>query len=176
VANDGMLPSARKDRQTATRDWDRVGPTIDGVTLKHSRHIATANSLTTEAFRSDWPETGSPTGHVIHVAMDAGRLSAWHTHRIQTDGIFVLAGRMLLVLHDRRPDSPTNSRTMSLRLDGQIPLLVRIPPMVWHGVKPLLGPASFLNIISHPYNYEDPDEWRLPPDTEQIPFDIVQAQ
>ena len=171
----GMLPGAKKDRQTTTSGWERVGATIDGVVLKRTRHIVTGNSLTTEAFRSDWPETGAPIGHVIHVAMDEGRMSAWHTHSIQTDGIFVVAGRMLVVLYDARPGSPTHGTVMPLRLDGHDPLLVRIPPMVWHGVKPLLGAAAFLNIISHPYNYADPDEWRLPPDTDQIPFDIVHA-
>ena len=175
MASEGM-PGGKKDVQTTTRAWERVGPSIDGVVLKRTRHIVTANSLTTETFRSDWPETGAPIGHVIHVAMDGGRLSAWHTHRRQTDGIFVLSGRMLVVLYDNREGSPTKGTIMPLRLDGSDPILVRIPPLVWHGVKPLLGPASFLNIISHPYNYEDPDEWRLPADTDQVPFDILKAQ
>jgi len=175
VASEGM-PGGKKDVQSTTRTWERVGPTIEGVTLKRTRHIVTANSLTTETFRSDWPETGAPIGHVIHVAMDPGRLSAWHTHRRQTDSIFVLSGRLLLVLYDNREGSPTHGNIMSLRLDEKDPMLVRIPPLVWHGVKALLGAASFLNIISHPYNYEDPDEWRLPPDTDQIPFDFLKAQ
>jgi dTDP-4-dehydrorhamnose 3,5-epimerase len=173
---EGMLKGAKKDSQNTTGNWDRVGPLIHGVTLKRTRHIVTGNGLTTENFRSDWPETGSAIGHVIHVALDAGRTSAWHSHRIQTDGVFVLSGRLLLAMFDGREDSPTGGKVTVLRLDGQDPMLVRIPPQVWHGLKPLQGPATFLNIISHPYNYEDPDEWRLPPDTEQIPFDIVKAQ
>jgi dTDP-4-dehydrorhamnose 3,5-epimerase len=176
VSNDSLLPGAKKDGQTRTRDWARVGVAIDGVGLRQTRHVVTANGLTTEAFRSDWPETGSPIGHVIHVALDAGSLTAWHTHKRQTDGIFPLQGRMLLVLFDPREGSPTRDQVMALRLDGNDPMLVRIPPMVWHGIKPLLGPASFLNVITHPYVYEDPDEWRLPPDTDQIPFDIVNAR
>src|SRR5271157_550921 len=139
-----LLPGAIKDVQTTTANWDRVGAVIAGVVLKRTRHIVTGNSLTTETYRSDWPETGAPIGHVIHVAMDEGRISAWHTHGIQTDGIFLLAGRMLLVLYDARPGSPSHGAVMSLRLDGRDPLLVRIPPMVWHGVKPLRGAASFL--------------------------------
>ena len=173
--NKNMLPGATKDTQTTTPSWDRVGPVIDGVALKRTRHIVTANSLTTEAYRSDWPETDSRIGHVIHVSMDEGRVSAWHTHSIQTDGIFVLTGRMMVAMYDARPDLPTHRAVMFLRLDGRDPVLVRIPPMIWHGVKPLRGAASFLNIISHPYNYADPDEWRLPPDTNQIPFDIIHA-
>lgn len=176
VGNESIPPGAKKDAQSTTRNWERVGPAIDGVVLKRTRHIVTGNSLTTEMFRSDWPETGAPVGHVIYVALDEGGLSAWHAHRIQTDGIFVLTGRMLLALYDARADSPTQGKAMSLRLDGQDPVLVRIPPLVWHGVKALLGAAAFINLITHPYNYEDPDEWRLPPDTDQIPFDIVNSR
>ena len=64
---------------------------------------------------------------------------------------------------------------MVVRLDASDPALVLIPPMIWHGVKPLFGPASFLNIFNRPYSYADPDEWRLPIDTNQIPFDLVNA-
>jgi dTDP-4-dehydrorhamnose 3,5-epimerase len=170
-----MLAAAKKDAQSTTAEWERIGSTIDGVALKRTRNLITGNSLTTELFRADWPETGYQIGHVIHVAMDAGRISAWHCHTLQTDHIFVVAGRMLLALYDSRPDSPTHGRVMSLRLDAQDPQMVRIPPQVFHGVKPLIGAAAFVNIITHPYNYTDPDEWRLPADTDQIPFDIGKA-
>ena len=176
MSADGPFGHAKKDRQSTTKDWDRVGPTIDGVCLKRTRHIVTPNGLTTEAFRSDWTETGGPVGHVIHVALDAGSLTAWHAHAVQTDAIFPVRGRLLLVLFDDRPDSPSRSQLMVLRLDERDPQLVRIPPMVWHGLKPLQGPAAFLNIITHPYNYADPDEWRLPSDTDRIPFDIANAR
>jgi len=176
VSGDGPLGPAKKDQPSTTKEWERVGPAIDGVRLKRTRHIVTANGLTTEAFRSDWPETGAPVGHVIHVALDPGSVTAWHMHTRQTDAIFPVRGRLLLVLYDDRPGSPTPNQLMVLRLDASDPQLVRIPPLVWHGLKPLLGPAAFINIITHPYDYADPDEWRLPPDTDRIPFDIVNSR
>lgn len=78
-----------------------------------------------------------------------------------------------MLLFDDRPESRSRGATMALRLDATDPQLVVVPPGVWHGVKPLRGPASFVNIITHPYCYDDPDEWRLPYDTDQIPFQIV---
>lgn len=171
-----MLPKARRDTQSMTAEWERVGQRIDGVLLKRTRHIVTGNGITTELYRSDWTETGVPVGHTILVALDAGRVSAWHAHETQTDGFFVVVGRLLLVLFDDRPQSPTRGRTMTLRLDAADPQLVLVPARVWHGVKPLGGPASFINLITHPYRYDDPDEWRLPRDTDQIPFDILSAE
>lgn len=171
-----MLKGAKKDVQTRTPDWRRVMPMIDGVTLKQTRHIITGNGVTTEAYRSDWDETGRPIGHVIHVAFPAGKVSAWHCHQTQTDGIFVVSGRAIVVLYDGREDSETTGRLMVLRLDGVDPTLVTIPPLVWHGIKSVDGPMAFLNLITHPFDYADPDEWQLPPDTPEIPFDIVNAK
>jgi dTDP-4-dehydrorhamnose 3,5-epimerase len=165
-----------KDTQNMTRDWERVGATIDGVALKRTRNIVTANSITTELFRSDWSETGHGFGHAIHVALNAGAITAWHWHEIQTDGVFVVSGRMLACLYDRREQSKTHGVSMILRLDACDPQLLLIPPGVVHGFKALISPVSFVNLISHPYVYEDPDEWRLPVSTDLIPIDIVNAQ
>jgi dTDP-4-dehydrorhamnose 3,5-epimerase len=48
--------------------------------------------------------------------------------------------------------------------------MVRIPPMVWNGVKGLGGsPAMIANCASHPH---DPDEIsRLDPCSDRIPYD-----
>lgn len=165
-----------KDRQSMTKDWNRVGPVIDGVELKRTRHIVTANSITTELFRSDWPETGKPFGHLIHVALNEGGISAWHWHERQTDGLFVVSGRILVALYDRREASKTTKMSMLLRLDASDPVALVIPPGVVHGVKALVSPAAFANFISYPYDYENPDEFRLPPSSDQVPIDIVNAR
>ncbi len=170
------MTQGKQDAPSITADWQPVSIAIEGVRLKRTRHIVTANSITTELYRSDWAETATAAGHAILVALDAGRVSAWHAHEIQTDGIFVVAGRLLLALFDDRPSSLSRGKTMILRLDASDPQLVVVPPQIWHGVKPLHGPASFVNIITHPYRYDDPDAWRLPRDSDKIPFDIMAAE
>jgi len=171
-----MMPAgARKDRQSITSQWDATAVEIAGVMLKRTRHIVTANGTVTETFRNDWAETGYEACHVQHITTSDGRISAWHCHQKQTDGIFVVSGRLLVALYDARATSPTRGNTMALRLDACDPVLVIVPPMIWHGVKQLGGSASFVNIISRAYDYEDPDEWRLPADSIEIPFDIVHA-
>jgi dTDP-4-dehydrorhamnose 3,5-epimerase len=32
------------------------------------------------------------------------------------------------------------------------------------------GPAAVLNAVDRAYDYEDPDHWRLPADTPEIPY------
>lgn len=171
-----MLDGAKRDKQSRTPNWERVLDMIDGVEIKYTRPIVTGNGTTYEAYRSDWAETGREIGHVIHVTLFEGKPSGWHCHETQTDSVFVVNGRIILGLYDDNDKSPTKGKLMVVRLDAIDPTLIVIPPLVWHGMKPLGGPASFLNIITHPFNYERPDELRLPVDTPQIPFDLVNAK
>jgi len=50
--------------------------------------------------------------------------------------------------------------------------VIRIPGDCWHGFKALGDePAFLINMPTNLYDYEDPDEERLPCDTDEIPLD-----
>lgn len=172
-----MIEDAKQDIQTMTRDWDRTDPLIAGVALKPTRHILTGSSVTTETYRQDWAETGHGAGHIIHVNLYPGAISAWHCHEMQTDCFFVIHGMVRLVLFDDREGSKTRGLLNSFRLGAIDPCLVRIPTKVWHGVKNIGTEHSiFLNMTDRVYCYENPDEWRLPPDTDKIPYDFLSGK
>jgi len=49
--------------------------------------------------------------------------------------------------------------------------LIVIPPKVWHGVQNYGSEISvLLNAVDLAYQYDDPDHWRIPPDSKEIPF------
>ncbi|MFZ8834148.1 MAG: dTDP-4-dehydrorhamnose 3,5-epimerase, partial [Candidatus Caldipriscus sp.] len=51
------------------------------------------------------------------------------------------------------------------------PILVKIPPMVWHGFKNIgLEEAIVINVITRPYDHKNPDELRRPAHGD-IPYD-----
>jgi dTDP-4-dehydrorhamnose 3,5-epimerase len=51
------------------------------------------------------------------------------------------------------------------------PTLVVIPPGVWHGLQVLSAEAAtFVNFFDRAYDYSDPDDWRLPLDSPEIPY------
>jgi len=51
-------------------------------------------------------------------------------------------------------------------------VLISVPPMVYHGFKAIGTETTyFLSFPTFPYNYEEPDEYRLPPDTKEISYD-----
>jgi dTDP-4-dehydrorhamnose 3,5-epimerase len=167
-----LLPGATKDTQSVTRDWQfTTQKTIEGVSLKEVDHVPKENGYLTELFRKDWNLDDFPVEQVFQVTLSPGKISAWHSHEHATDRIFVNQGQMKLVLYDRRSDSATCGYINEFRIGILRPTLVVIPPKVWHGLQNLSDKmSSVLNLVDKSYTYEDPDHWRLPWDTHQIPY------
>lgn len=144
---------------------------IDGVACREVRNIVTANGVTTELYRSDWGFVDGTVEQAIHVALRGGAISAWHQHRERWDYLFVVTGHLRVVLFDPREGSSTRGQVDVFHLSPQRPMLTAVPPFVWHGVQNLsTGSSSFVNFFDKPYDYDDPDEWRLPADAPEIPY------
>lgn len=162
--------AARKDPHHISREWELLGDHIDGVALREVRHVITRNGQTTEVHRRDW-ELCADVAHVVHVMLRAGTLSAWHKHDQQTDHVFCVGGMLKIALYDDREASPTRGKVDVFHVSAARPTLLVIPPGVWHGIQNVWHePSSFVNYFDREYRYEDPDEWRLPPDTDEIPY------
>ena len=79
---------------------------------------------------------------------------------------------MKVVLWDARKESSTHKSLMELFVGEKNPVLVSVPPGVYHGFKGIgTDTAYFLSVPTLPYNYKKPDEYRLPPDAAEIPYD-----
>jgi dTDP-4-dehydrorhamnose 3,5-epimerase len=172
LASSWILDGTVRDAQSVTPDWSAVTPpSIEGVSLKEVRPVVKHNGLVTEVFRTDWFDGLAHVDQVFHVFLHARGVSAWHAHAETTDRLFVADGFVRLVLFDSRPDAGTHGRLMELSLSGRRPQLVVVPPKVWHGIENLCDePATIVNLPDRAYQYAEPDHWRLPADTEQIPF------
>ena len=76
-----------------------------------------------------------------------------------------------LVLIDTRDDSPTKGAVNEFFLGSQNPTLVQVPNLVYHGWKCIsLEPSIVVNVTTEPYQYADPDEYRLDPHG-ALPYD-----
>jgi dTDP-4-dehydrorhamnose 3,5-epimerase len=70
-----------------------------------------------------------------------------------------------------RKDSPTYGEIGEYFIGEHNPMLIHVPPGVYHGWKGIGGKeALIVNIPTHPYNYEKPDEFRLDPFENNIPY------
>jgi len=144
---------------------------IEGVVTRQLRLIADERGWLMEVLRSDW-ELFEKFAQAYVTAAYPEVVKAWHMHKKQTDNIACVKGMVKLVLCDGRKNSKTKGEINEFVIGEKNPLLVKIPPQVWHGFK-AIGEESALvmNVPTNLYNYEKPDEHRLPPDTEKIPYD-----
>jgi dTDP-4-dehydrorhamnose 3,5-epimerase len=160
-----------KDEPHIDSDWVVQRDLIDGVRTREVRHIITGNGVTTELYRPDWGVLEGEVRHMVHVALRGGVVTAWHQHHLQTDHIFVVSGTLRIVLYDPREDSPTVGQVDVFNLSHMRPTLLAIPPFIWHGVQNLEPTTStFVNFFDRPYDYGDPDEYRVPLDSPDIPY------
>jgi len=110
-------------------------------------------------------------GQVYYTATNPGFVKAWHYHKIQTDYFTCLQGKMRLVLYDDRKNSKTKGQIQEFIISPENPILVSIPPGIYHGFESADNKeAVALNIPTELYNREHPDEYRLPFNTDKIPF------
>jgi dTDP-4-dehydrorhamnose 3,5-epimerase len=160
-----------KDSQSITADWVRPQELIAGVVLKEVRNVPKDNGMLTEIFRSGWDIGETTVDQIFQVVLSPGAISAWHTHLETLDRLFVTHGLMKVVLYDDRSDSPTHGLVNEFKLGAWRPGLVVVPPGVWHGIQNLHHePSTILNAVDRAYRYEDPDHWRVPHDSADIPY------
>ncbi len=170
-----MLTGAVRDHQSITKDWQPAEESlIDGVVVMEVKNVPIHRGHLTEIYRTDWGLEPSVVAQVFQSFFDPNAISAWHAHEVTTDRLFVSMGQMLIVLYDARAGSPTRGQLNQFRFGMVRPALVTVPPCVWHGVQNICSSRSLLlNLVDRAYNYESPDHYRLPLDTEQIPFQFM---
>jgi dTDP-4-dehydrorhamnose 3,5-epimerase len=149
---------------------------IEGVKVKKLRVIPDERGYLMEMLRSDWDEY-EKFGQVYVTAAYPGVVKAWHYHKSQTDHFVCVHGMAKVVLYDRRDDSPTYRQVNEFFIGERNPCLIKIPPLVVHGFKGIGQDVTLVvNVPTEPYNYDEPDEYRLPFDTAEIPYDWALKQ
>lgn len=144
---------------------------IEGVKVRRLRLIPDERGYLMEMLRSDWEEYDR-FGQVYVTAAYPGVVKAWHYHELQTDHFVCVHGMAKIVLYDRRKDSPTHGELNEFFIGELNPCLIKIPPSVVHGFKGMgQDVALIVNVPTELYDYDDPDEHRLPYDAEEIPYD-----
>jgi dTDP-4-dehydrorhamnose 3,5-epimerase len=144
---------------------------IDGVKVKQLRVIPDERGRLMEIVRADDPEFIA-FGQVYMTTVRPGVVKAWHYHKKQTDNMAVVSGMAKIVLYDDREGSPTRGEVNEFFLGEHNPILVQIPKGIYHGMKGAgEREAIIINTVTEPYNRAEPDEYRLDPHDNDIPYD-----
>ena len=144
---------------------------IEGVKTKVLKVIPDERGRLMEILRND-DEVFTKFGQVYLTVGYPGIVKGWHYHKVQVDNFVCLSGMIQLVLYDARKDSKTFKEINEFFMGLSNPILVQIPPYVYHGFRAVGSQEGLLlNIPSEVYRYKDPDEFRVAPDSKEVPYD-----
>ena len=144
---------------------------IDGVKVKRLKVIPDERGFLMEMMRDD-DEFFQKFGQVYLSVVYPGVVKGWHYHRKQTDHFVFVKGMAKVVLYDGRDDSATKGEVNEFFMGEQNPILLVIPPLVLHGMKGIgTEPAYLVNTPTEHYEYDDPDEHRVDPNGDEVPYD-----
>jgi len=143
---------------------------IDGVKIKKLRVIPDERGRLMEMLRAD-DDLFEKFGQAYLTTAYPGVVKAWHYHKKQTDNFVVVKGMMKVVLYDAREGSPTYGQINEFFMGEHNPILLQIPKLVYHGFKCIgTEEAMVINFPTETYNYADPDEYRVDPHDNDIPY------
>ena len=101
-----------------------------------------------------------------------GVIRGWHYHRKQTDYFSCVSGMIKVPLYDMRENSPTYGVINEFFMGDLNRIVLKIPIGVLHGFKNVgTTPCYLVNFPTEPYSADDPDEYRIPFDSPDIPYD-----
>ena len=131
---------------------------LKGVLSRHLKVNIDERGSLTELLRKDWKDiVKEPIRQIIVSKSKPGVVRAWHRHtRGQVDYMVVVKGTVDIWLKK-------GSQTYKIRVWGKHPKLVRIPGKYWHGYQNVGDEECIvLYFINKLYDYENPDEERMP--------------
>jgi dTDP-4-dehydrorhamnose 3,5-epimerase len=143
---------------------------IDGVKIKKLKVIPDERGRLMEMMRAD-DDIFIKFGQVYMTTVCPSVVKGWHYHKKQVDNIVCVKGMLKLVLYDSRDKSPTKGEVNEFFIGEHNPVLVQIPAYVFHGFKGISEKESVvINCPTEPYNFENPDEFRVDPHNNDIPY------
>jgi dTDP-4-dehydrorhamnose 3,5-epimerase len=144
---------------------------IEGVKVKELNVRTDERGRLMEILRAD-DEIFKKFGQVYITTVKPGFVKAWHYHKIQDDFFCCVKGKIRLALYDSRDKSDTKGEVQEFLLSmEENPILVRIPKEVYHGFENAgEEEAMIINTPTESYNASKPDEYRIDPFNNFIPF------
>ncbi|HON55911.1 MAG TPA: dTDP-4-dehydrorhamnose 3,5-epimerase family protein [bacterium] len=101
-----------------------------------------------------------------------GVVKGWHYHKKQDDYFYVIKGMAKIVLYDNREGSETKGLINEFFMGDYNQMVLKIPKNVLHGFKCISEKECLImNCPTYSYNPAEPDEYRLPAHTTEIPYD-----
>jgi dTDP-4-dehydrorhamnose 3,5-epimerase len=156
----------------ARKSYDKA-PAIEGVEVVSLRRHVDDRGLFLEVFRRRATHLGSEALAELFAGVDLAQVNyslvtaedhvkGLHYHLKQADVWFCPPPfKLKVVLLDLRKTSPTAGRAQVVVLGDGRDALVKIPPGVAHGYRPLSVPCGLFYLVTQCFDLADPDEYRV---------------
>jgi dTDP-4-dehydrorhamnose 3,5-epimerase len=160
-----------RDRASVTPEGERLDPLPAGVSFRGVPTHLDERGTVVEVFDPRWDWHPDPVVFVYSFTIRPGFAKGWGLHEAHDDRYFILFGELEVVLYDERSGSPTNGLVARVVLSEYRRGLLSIPAGVWHAERNLgQTDAVVINFPTMPYDHSSPDKYRLPLDTDRIPY------
>ncbi|MGH9384643.1 MAG: dTDP-4-dehydrorhamnose 3,5-epimerase family protein [Vicinamibacterales bacterium] len=166
-----------KDAPTVTSTGASLHQLPAGVTFRDAVTHTDDRGTVCEMYDPRWPWHPEPFRFAYFYTLRPGKIKGWGLHKRHEDRYFIMFGEMEIVMYDARSDSPTKGLVAKVVLSEVHRRLMNIPAGIWHanhniGSKDVV----VVNFPTLAYEHEDPDKYRLPLDTDQIPYSFSNRQ
>ena len=171
------MSAPEQDVQTVTPKGERVERLPAGVSFHDVVTHGDERGSVVELYDPRWGWHPDPLVFSYSFTIRPGMIKGWGVHRKHEDRYFILFGEMEVVLYDDREDSPTRGLVAKVLLSEYRRRLMNIPAGVWHANRNIGNKdVVVVNFPTIPYEHDNPDKYRLPLDTDRIPYTWPDAQ
>ena len=167
----------QQDRATVHADGRRLDKLPAGVSFhKIVTHVDDRGNVF-EMFDPRWNWHRDSIEFVYCFTIRPGIIKGWGMHKKHEDRYCLMYGEMLVVLYDDRPESPTRGLVSEIVLSEFDRTLMNIPAGIWHADRNIGSKdAIVVNFPTIQYDHSAPDKYRLPLDTDKIPYRFDQPK
>jgi dTDP-4-dehydrorhamnose 3,5-epimerase len=173
-----MIESSQvmKDAPTVNAEGRSLQMLPAGVTFRDLVTHTDDRGTVCEMYDPRWPWNDGPFVYAYFVTLRPGKVKGWAMHKLHEDRYCIMFGEMEVLLYDSRENSPTRGLLAKVALSEHRRRLMNIPPGIWHAdVNIGSRDAVLANFPTKPYDHDDPDKYRLPLDTKQIPYSFEKS-
>lgn len=167
------LAGAEKDQRTTDAQRERIAALPHGASFHDSVRINDDRGSVTELYDTRWTWHPEPLVFCYMFTIRPKMAKGWGLHKLHEDRYFVIDGEMEVIMYDVRAESPTYGMISRVFLSAAKPRLLNIPRFVWHADRNIgQDELKVINFPTMQYDHANPDKYRLPLNTDLIPFDF----
>jgi dTDP-4-dehydrorhamnose 3,5-epimerase len=165
-----------RDVQTVTADGASLAPLPEGMVVRDLVTHTDERGTVCELYDPRWGVSPDPLVFAYQFTIRPGMAKGWGIHREHEDRYAFLAGELELAFYDAREEAATSGREFRLALSDAHRRLLTIPRGVWHAERNIgQVDVHVVNFPTIPYDHANPDKYRLPLDSDELPVRLGPA-